>query len=148
MNSLTRYVKNNFFDGKRQDAYDLFTGAWDPVSQTPYVDERPWLVRLMPWVLVLSILFIALSFVLDADPRRPYKVDTGAINVFVLFWVVLAAVALRFIVKRGVLYVGWPTLNRPVALIEYTGPGYYSGLKGRTGTPNDPKRRLAAKKVQ
>lgn len=148
VNSLTRYVKNNFFDGKRQDAYDLFTGAWDPVSQTPYVDERPWLVRLMPWVLVLSILFIALSFVLDADPRRPYKVDTGAINVFVLFWVVLAAVALRFIVKRGVLYVGWPTLNRPVALIEYTGPGYYSGLKGRTGTPNDPKRRLAAKKVQ
>jgi len=27
INSLTRYTKNNFFDGQRQDAYDLITGA-------------------------------------------------------------------------------------------------------------------------
>lgn len=25
-----RYIKNNFLDGPRQDAYDLVTGAWTP----------------------------------------------------------------------------------------------------------------------
>ncbi|MGC7380955.1 hypothetical protein AB5N33_22555, partial [Xanthomonas citri pv. citri] len=73
LNSLTRYVKNNFFDGSRQDAYDLFTGAWIPAAQTPIEDERPWLVRLMPWLFVLSLFFIASSFLLDAEPVRPYK---------------------------------------------------------------------------
>jgi phosphatidylinositol 4-phosphatase len=28
--SIMRYVKNNYFDGPRQDAFDLFTGAWVP----------------------------------------------------------------------------------------------------------------------
>ena len=29
-NSITRYVKNNFLDGPRQDGFDLFTGAYEP----------------------------------------------------------------------------------------------------------------------
>jgi hypothetical protein len=30
INSIIRYVKNNFLDGPRQDAYDLVTGTWVP----------------------------------------------------------------------------------------------------------------------
>ncbi|KNZ61879.1 hypothetical protein VP01_1345g2 [Puccinia sorghi] len=30
VNSVMRYIKNNFLDGPRQDSYDLFTGAWVP----------------------------------------------------------------------------------------------------------------------
>ena len=147
LNSLTRYVKNNFFDGSRQDAYDLFTGAWIPAAQTPIEDERPWLVRLMPWLFVLSLFFIASSFLLDAEPVRPYKVES-VFPLFPVVWAALAILSLVYIWQHGVLYVGWPTLNRPVALINYDGPGYYSGLRGRKGTPNDPKRRQAQRKVQ
>lgn len=45
INSVTRYVKNNFFDGSRQDAYDLFSGAWEPSGKTPHPDKRDLLVR-------------------------------------------------------------------------------------------------------
>jgi hypothetical protein len=44
VNSITRYVRNNFFDGSRQDAYDLFTGAWTPRKGVAG-DKRALLVR-------------------------------------------------------------------------------------------------------
>jgi hypothetical protein len=40
INSAIRYVKNNFLDGPRQDAYDLVTGTWVP---TKGGDEIGWL---------------------------------------------------------------------------------------------------------
>lgn len=48
--SITRYGKNNFFDGERQDAFDLLTGAWiargGPGSAIALVtDSRPLVVR-------------------------------------------------------------------------------------------------------
>lgn len=156
VNSLTRYLKNNFFDGKRQDAYDLITGAWDPKLSTMYVDDRAWSVRLMPWLLVLSASFIVAELCLPGgDPLRPYRVDTGSVPVFVLFWVGVFVLALHYIWQHGIYYVGWPTLNRPMELINYStwsylrsaGPGYYSGLRGRKGMPNDPKSMKKAQKL-
>jgi hypothetical protein len=42
-----RYVKNNFFDGDRQDSYDILTGAW--VAKRggipPLTDTRPLIMR-------------------------------------------------------------------------------------------------------
>jgi hypothetical protein len=42
-----RYVKNNFFDGDRQDSYDILTGAW--VAKRggipPLTDTRPLVMR-------------------------------------------------------------------------------------------------------
>ncbi|KAI9184460.1 Phosphoinositide phosphatase sac1 [Blastocladiella emersonii ATCC 22665] len=38
-NSVVRYVKNNFLDGSRQDAYDLFLGNYRPANQ-PLVAAR------------------------------------------------------------------------------------------------------------
>ncbi|WFD25676.1 Phosphoinositide phosphatase sac1 [Malassezia nana] len=140
LNSLTRYTKNNFFDGQRQDAYDLITGAWDPQTQAPYVDSRAWTVQLMPWVLYLSALFVLASLCLPAgDPERPYRIETGAVPVFVMVWIALAIFALVYMWQHGLLYVGWPTLNRPEKLMFYTGPGYFSSLRGRRGTPSDPR---------
>ena len=37
-------MRNNFFDGSRQDAYDLFTGAWTPRKGVAG-DKRALLVR-------------------------------------------------------------------------------------------------------
>lgn len=49
-----RYVKNNFFDGDRQDSYDILTGAW--VAKRggipPLTDTRPLVMR------AVSIFFI------------------------------------------------------------------------------------------
>jgi phosphatidylinositol 4-phosphatase len=48
--SLTRYLKNTFFDGPKQDAFDLVTGAWVPrkspsANMFLVADRRPLLVR-------------------------------------------------------------------------------------------------------
>ena len=153
INSLTRYTKNNFFDGQRQDAYDLITGAWDPQSDMPFVDTRLWGVRLMPWLLYLSIFFVLASVLLPGgEPLRPYRIDTGSVPTFAILWGLVALYAIYFIWQHGVEYVGWPQLNRPEHLVHYTGPGYYSSLRGRAGTPCDPKllkkQQVAAKKLQ
>ena len=46
-----RYVKNNFFDGDRQDSLDILTGAW--VAKRggipPLTDTRPLLMRAVSW---------------------------------------------------------------------------------------------------
>ena len=49
INSIMRYVKNNFLDGPRQDAYDLVTGTWQPRKgdSQPFVDHRPLLTRIV-----------------------------------------------------------------------------------------------------
>ena len=46
-NSVMRYVRNNFFDGDRQDAYDLLTGAWVAKKGgiPPLTDTRPLVMR-------------------------------------------------------------------------------------------------------
>ena len=50
-----RYVKNNFFDGDRQDSYDILTGAW--VAKRggipPLTDTRPLVMRAVSLFLIL-----------------------------------------------------------------------------------------------
>ncbi len=47
--SVKRYVKNNYFDGPRQDAFDLFTGTWVPRGASSayglFYDHRPLFTR-------------------------------------------------------------------------------------------------------
>lgn len=46
--SAMRYLKNNFFDGTRQDAFDLMTGVWTPEHGTSgflVSDDRPLIIR-------------------------------------------------------------------------------------------------------
>jgi hypothetical protein len=43
-----RYLKNNFFDGARQDGFDLMTGTWTPEHGTAgflVSDDRPLIIR-------------------------------------------------------------------------------------------------------
>ena len=146
LNSASRYIKNNFFDGSRQDALDLFTGAWDPRSNVPYVDARAWPVRLMPWLLATSLLFVLLSLVLPPAEPRPFQLPgIGPVRLFPVFWGLVAAACLVYIWERGLQYVAWPTLNRPEKVMFYDGPGYYSGLRGRRGLPKPVLRRSKGK---
>ncbi|KAK0546479.1 Phosphoinositide phosphatase sac1 [Tilletia horrida] len=149
INSITRYVKNNYFDGARQDAYDLFTGAWSPESgKLPHVDKRTLLVKSMPIVLVFALVMIVCSIVV---PRRPDAISATAL---VTFWLVVASASFWFITDRGLDYVAWPTLNRPESVMYYDGPGYSSGRYGRGGVvghwgtaSNKPTRTPAKAKI-
>lgn len=66
VNSLMRYVKGNFFDGGRQDAYDLLTGAWVARRGAipPLSDTRPFFVRMVSNMVKLSITSIGLIFLI------------------------------------------------------------------------------------
>lgn len=63
-----RYVKNNFLDGSRQDAYDLITGTWQPSkdSHQAFIDRRPLITRTAPYVALTSAAFLLFRFFLPA----------------------------------------------------------------------------------
>ena len=72
VNSAMRYIKNNFLDGPRQDAYDLMTGAWRPKKgeDADFADTRPLLVRAMPTIALVAATLLWLSFWASASFTR------------------------------------------------------------------------------
>ncbi|PWW71980.1 hypothetical protein C7212DRAFT_302427 [Tuber magnatum] len=113
LNSITRYFRNNFSDGPRQDAYDLFLGVHLPpataMSSLLFIDHRPIMIQSIPYVLCGAILLELAAFVL---PRTTDGSPLG-MRIFVLFWLVVALWAANFVTKHGKLYVNWPRLNTP-----------------------------------
>ncbi|KAL2756604.1 hypothetical protein ACRALDRAFT_2101773 [Sodiomyces alcalophilus JCM 7366] len=110
---VTRYFKNNFFDGPRQDSFDLFLGAYRPAadlgSGLVFADRRPLLIQSVPYLLAFSLFLVALSLF-----SRSEAVLT--IRIFMLFWLAVAVWSTSFIISHGMLYVNWPKLNpRPWA---------------------------------
>ena len=70
-NSITRYVRNNFLDGPRQDGFDVFLGAYLPstagVGQArTFVDKRPLIIQAVPYVFA-AMLFIVFIFLLSSQ---------------------------------------------------------------------------------
>lgn len=108
VNSVSRYVRNNFFDGDRQDAYDLVTGAY--VAQRggipPLTDTRPLLIRSMPYVLVFALTMILAAVTLPRQsgqllssgqtqqltPRSEWSIYS-----FLFLWFILALISGTFI---------------------------------------------------
>ncbi|KAG0365953.1 hypothetical protein BGZ54_006001 [Gamsiella multidivaricata] len=87
-NSIIRYVKNNFLDGTRQDAYDLFL-LYDvhDAESYPLIDNRPLHLKLMPLGVVVGPAMLIACAIL---PEMVYT--------------------MHFIVTNGVHYVNWPRL--------------------------------------
>ncbi|KAI8607196.1 hypothetical protein BC830DRAFT_1159330, partial [Chytriomyces sp. MP71] len=66
-NSVVRYVKNNFFDGFRQDSFDFFLGYYivNPLAASPFeLDERPARYAVLPGLLVLGMLMFTLTLIM------------------------------------------------------------------------------------
>jgi len=127
-NSIVRYFKNNYFDGDRQDAFDLFTGAWLPrrgpaTALALVTDGRPLITQAMPYVLFFSVFMIFAGVIL---PRQ----SNYSLYYYNIFWFLFVALALVYILGHGIEYVQWPRLNPPNDAIFYEGPGYKSGTKG------------------
>ncbi|KAL5535134.1 SAC1 [Sanghuangporus sanghuang] len=129
LNSVMRYLKNNFFDGPRQDGFDLFTGNWTPrrgsaVLGTLWLDTRPLLIRSMPMLVSLALFMICAGLTL---PRS----SDYSLSYWFALWTSLLVLALGFVLAHGVAYVSWPRLNPLTDLIEYNGPGYNGKRHGR-----------------
>ena len=106
-NSLTRYVKNNFADGPRQDGLDLFLGAYLPSpsgfgSQPLFQDRRPVLIQAIPYLLAASFFLILIASLARSRPDS----TVWSLRVFMIVWMVIGSWCLHFVYNHGMLYVG------------------------------------------
>lgn len=130
-NSITRYARNNFMDGPKQDAFDLFLGAYLPStsnigSALQFTDRRPILIQSIPYILATSVFMVLISIL----TRRLPDSAVWPLRVFLIFWFVVGGFCLQFIYAHGMLYVScplntigivsllfdqvnWPKLNTP-----------------------------------
>ena len=105
-NSVTRYVKNNFRDGPRQDAFDLFLGAYLPTTENlsthrTFADRRPPLIQAIPYILASSIFLVLVASLGNAQPGSAL----WPLRLFSLLWLVIGGWCLHFIYHHGMLYV-------------------------------------------
>lgn len=147
-NSITRYVRNNFADGPRQDAFDLFSGAYLPSSTGNFlfVDRRPIPVQAMPYLLAGSLFFITIA---SATPRLP-TATIWPLRLLILIFALVTVYCANFIIAHGTLYVSkpnyshnrrcfvltlyqvnWPKLNTPPWALD----AYQDALKKSTRDP-------------
>ncbi|KAK3652812.1 Phosphoinositide phosphatase sac1 [Elasticomyces elasticus] len=120
--SITRYVRNNFGDGPRQDGFDLFLGAYQPDGLAAgdgrgvFVDRRPLVVQAVPYVLGFCALFVLVSL----GTRRVAEGGSGvwAGRLFMLASLGVGGWAGGFMWRFGGLYVNWPKLNTPQWAVE------------------------------
>ncbi|KAJ5389564.1 Phosphoinositide phosphatase SAC1 [Penicillium cataractarum] len=129
-NSITRYVRNNFMDGPRQDGFDVFLGTYLP-SDTSFaniqlfIDRRPLAVQAIPYIFAASLFMVLIA----TFTRQMPDAAVWPLRLFMIFWIIIGAYSFRFIHGHGMLYVNWPKLNAPVAGAE----GYQDALiKART----------------
>ncbi|ORX98292.1 phosphoinositide phosphatase-like protein [Clohesyomyces aquaticus] len=115
-NSTTRYINNNFRDGPRQDAFDLFLGTYLPEDESSgamgaqllFADRRPLLIQSMPYILAASLFFMFVC----AVTRRAPDATVWPLRVLFFLSLVLSIVTGGFIWGNGTLYVNWPKLNK------------------------------------
>ncbi|GAA5898898.1 uncharacterized protein JCM6883_003464 [Sporobolomyces salmoneus] len=143
IDSLMRYIKNNFLDGPRQDAYDLVTGTWEPrrsndVSIGSGVgedvgdwlrDKRDLVSRVIPWVGLVSLI-VLIGVVMFPNFVSQYVASTRKLTLLSL---ILLGVATQTILNNGIDYVAQPKLMRNALddVLNYSGKGYESGRRGR-----------------
>lgn len=113
-NSITRYVRNNFLDGPRQDGFDVFLGAYLPSTSgvgtaRTFVDRRPLVVQAVPYVLAATMFVILIALI---TPRKPDS-KVWPLRMFILVLIAVAGWAAQFVLTNGMLYVNWPKLRTP-----------------------------------
>lgn len=118
-NSCTRYIRNNFLDGPRQDGFDLFLGAYLPStygvgSSMMFIDRRPLIIQAIPYAFAAS-LFIVLISILS---RRAPDSSVWPLRLLVILCSIVAGWSFQFLYAYGLLYVNWPKLNTPAFAVE------------------------------
>lgn len=141
-NSITRYFLNNFGDGPRQDAFDLFLGTYLPsdaaAENNLFVDTRPLLIQAIPYILASCLFLIFMgSFFRRGEPGSlvwPFRL-------MMLVALGVAAACANFIWANGTLYVSsapvWvPAGTRRTAASSFWKVHFANMRKHRSTGPN------------
>ncbi|KAI9257265.1 SacI homology domain-containing protein [Phascolomyces articulosus] len=142
-NSLTRYVKNNYMDGSRQDGIDLFLGMYTVESglyNSPFAKKKPWTTYAIPVGFFSSLgLFLMVLF----SPEQ-FSIESSTLYVLLLsFCFALSITCWRYIQQHGTEFVDWPKLkpilfpNERVRSTTTTGP-IATNMNGTTPTTAIP----------
>jgi hypothetical protein len=138
--AVTRYWKNNFLDGPRQDAYDLFLGAYQPPAggigaNFIFADRRPVWIQSVPYIAAFGFFFVLLA---TCTPRMADSA-VWPLRLFTIFWAVVAAWSLHFIFTNGMLYVSRPLLDLDGQVLTFAGQlaQAESPAVGDRGLPRD-----------
>lgn len=136
---VTRYFRNNFFDGPRQDSFDLFLGAYQPGTTNigttlVFTDRRPILIQSIPYILAFSVFIIFVGLF----TRRAPDASIWPMRLFLLFFFGIAIWAFSFVWGHGMLYVSLPLAlcRYPPPLYSHTKPGKLTcSTLGQLATP-------------
>jgi len=110
LNSATRYYKNNFMDGFRQDSIDLFLGHYQVdlkecvTVPCPLAVNRGWKYTTFPLILCVAV---AMFF---ANVITPSEYSTGTL-LCLLFWGSMVGVTGSTIFYYGREFADYPTLR-------------------------------------
>lgn len=107
-NSITRYVKNNYKDGSRQDSFDLILGEFVPsqASTSPFVDFRPYQFQYILSVFLFFVFILAATFL----KGLVYGLQTKQHVLIVIAFVGLLASG-AYMSSNGMQVVNWPRLK-------------------------------------
>ncbi|KAI9344770.1 SacI homology domain-containing protein [Pilaira anomala] len=143
-NSITRYVKNNFLDGTRQDSFDLFLGRYklesDQLATTrnPFKEEKPLRVRVVPYILLFALFMLSLNI---ARPGYSGFNTFSSYILLLLFWVSVLIAGVRFALQHGDQFVQWPHLVKLPPTDEIAEHSDFTE-KGKMSAPEFSKEQL------
>eukprot|EP01112_Ceratiomyxa_fruticulosa_P005935 TRINITY_DN1673_c0_g1_i3.p1 TRINITY_DN1673_c0_g1~~TRINITY_DN1673_c0_g1_i3.p1 ORF type:complete len:462 (+),score=61.30 TRINITY_DN1673_c0_g1_i3:384-1769(+) len=109
INSAVRYYLNNFVDGFRQDAFDLFVGNYrvDLSSPSPFTKSNSFHVYYLS-----VVIFIVLAVILLSSYLLPTE-----LTVFHRFIMALVWAAVFFLIWRVTLTFGKKLVNKPLLYV-------------------------------
>lgn len=114
LNSLIRYFLNNFSDGNRQDAMDLFYGHYTVRLEnyySPFIYELDRRLLVAPAILLVSLAVMLYSL---------WRHGLGKLHLFLLA-AFAAVLATYMVLANGIHYVQYPKL-RPPPVVAYARP--------------------------
>jgi len=115
-NSITRYAKNNYLDGSRQDGFDLFLGNYEVRAPktgkyvSPFHVEKALRVRVVPAILIFAFVMLLLNLIF---PSVSGVTSRSVYLLVVSFWFSVIVSGARYIVQNGAEFVQWPKLIPP-----------------------------------
>ncbi|KAK3785177.1 hypothetical protein RRG08_021975 [Elysia crispata] len=108
-NSALRYIKNNFLDGNRQDAIDLFLGNYTVEEsegvtlKSPLDLERDWKYYAVPVIFIVAFSMFVVSVLLPDEHLSEQMM-------YVLFWGMASVMSMATIFMYGMAFVDQPRL--------------------------------------
>lgn len=116
VNSLVRYIKNNFCDGDRQDSLDLFLGKYHvDKDYSPFEDATdPSYFYLVPCMMLVVMAILFLNLLLSLHGKKIFTRGDFIIKQLITFiCLVLLYSSVKFIKSHGTEFVNMPKLVPP-----------------------------------